>query len=1141
MSSPAHERLKRILETAFELPAAERQAFLERECAGDEGLRRDIESLLAHDVGDLSETPALDTSFDLDAIEPAEASAARPGSPLDPQAAPEPVGAAEGEFVSEVVRRLAGRSTHGRYQLKGEIAKGGMGAVLRIWDEDLRRYLAMKVLPGKAVSSPSPGAPPDPRSLARFLEEAQVTGQLDHPGIVPVHELGVDSRGRVYFTMKLVKGRTLKEVFELAERGEEGWTKTGVLSVLLKVCEAMAYAHHKGVVHRDLKPGNIMVGRFGEVYVMDWGLAKVLGRTDHKDVRIAPHQALTVELVSERQERAGAAPDSPLMTMDGHVVGTPVYMSPEQALGKVAEIGPHSDVFSLGAMLYHLLTGQAPYMKPGMRLSNYAIWYRVQEGPPEPLHECASDVPAELAAIVEKAMAREPGERYHDTLALAEDLRAYLEHRVVKAYQRGAVAELRKWIERNRGLAAAIAAAFLLLALGLTASLVFKAQSDRNAVLAKASEALADDRRTEAEARRDEVLQLSALQDLEDLLADADRLWPACPDLIGRYGEWLDRARELVSGLPVHRAKRAELRAKALPYGAEERLAQHRKHPDHPELARLEGEIASGRHALAQRRDGVPAELPEVDWSRYPQDAAGLEALAWRRVSPRRGVFGEEALGFVLARRALELARAEERASAGNTLAWACFALGRDDEALNAGSAALEAASETVREEFRARLEKLEQDVVEAGSAEGLSRVEAELDQLEARRAELEARMDEQRDWRFPDQEREARWWNNQLTKLIGELEVLEAGLLEEDAVSPEHGWSVPKRLAFAEHLQRGFAEGGEYARAWAEALPAMRAAYPMLALEPQLGLVPIGRDRDSGLWEFVHLQTGNIPARDEKGRLLLTEESGLVFVLLPGGTFVMGAQATAPSDPSYDPQAADNEKPVHEVTLSPFFLSKYEMTQGQWLRFTSSNPSFYQPPSWLARSLLHPVEQLSWNDCARVCQRLGLALPSEAQWEYGARGGTGTVWWTGNERASLVGATNLADRTAARAGFVWTDIGDWPELEDGYAVHAPVNSYRPNAVGLHNVHGNVWEWCQDGFDESFYARSPEFDPLTESPGSPLRVYRGGSYYASAALARSAERSRGTPVSADPSLGLRPARALQAAGLSTSSLAPGGR
>ena len=403
-----------------------------------------------------------------------------------------------------------------------------MGAVLRVWDEDLRRNLAMKVMLGKGTTAGTGKTPPvDPKMLARFLEEAQVTGQLDHPGIVPVHELGLDPEGRAYFTMKLVKGRTLKDVFDELSAGEGGWTQTRVLGLLLKVCEAMSYAHAKGVIHRDLKPANVMVGRFGEVYVMDWGLAKVLSRESEKDLRVGPIGDVTPDTIqTDRRDHAGETPDSPLYTMDGDVVGTPAYMSPEQAAGRVSEMGPPSDVYALGAMLYHLIAGHTPYVPPGVAANNYAVWHHVQEGPPRPLHREAPDAPAELVAICERAMARVTKDRYPDTAALADDLSAYIEGRVVSAHETGAWAEARKWVRRNKSLAASLAAA-LVLAFGGTAIVAY----------------VQNERRQSAEA----VLRLSALQELEDLNRRGRRTLASPPREHHPLGAiWIANAEELV-------------------------------------------------------------------------------------------------------------------------------------------------------------------------------------------------------------------------------------------------------------------------------------------------------------------------------------------------------------------------------------------------------------------------------------------------------------------------------------------------------------------------------------------------------------------------------------------------------------------
>jgi len=220
----------------------------------------------------------------------------------------------------------------------------------------------------------------------------------------------------------------------------------------------------------------------------------------------------------------------------------------------------------------------------------------------------------------------------------------------------------------------------------------------------------------------------------------------------------------------------------------------------------------------------------------------------------------------------------------------------------------------------------------------------------------------------------------------------------------------------------------------------------------------------------------------------------------------------------------------VHEVTLAPYFLSKYELTQGQWERFTGSNPSQYGAHNFntdwnaagRAADLLHPVEQVDWNDCTEVMSRLGVALPTEAQWERAARAGTGTPWWTGDEAESLEGAANLADSYGKQHGAsAWMAWDQW--LDDGSTVHAAVGSYRPNAFGLHEVHGNVWEWCRDGYGGyNLPVGKEDTERLVAGPRD--RVFRGGGFNVVAANARSANRSITAPGYRDLGLGLRPAR-----------------
>ncbi len=228
----------------------------------------------------------------------------------------------------------------------GEIARGGMGVVLKGHDTDLGRDVAVKVL--------DPEMAKRPEVVQRFIEEAQVGGQLQHPGIVPVYELGLMGDDRPYFTMKLVKGRTLAALF--LQRKSPSDNRGRLLAIFESVCQTMAYAHSKGVLHRDLKPANIMVGAFGEVQVVDWGLAKVLSRGGVADEKRA-NQSLHTIIATVRSGPGSSGSDS----MVGSVMGTPAYMAPEQAQGEIEQLDERADVFSLGAILCELLTGRQVY------------------------------------------------------------------------------------------------------------------------------------------------------------------------------------------------------------------------------------------------------------------------------------------------------------------------------------------------------------------------------------------------------------------------------------------------------------------------------------------------------------------------------------------------------------------------------------------------------------------------------------------------------------------------------------------------------------------------------------------------------------------------------------------------------------
>ena len=1066
----------------------------------------------------------------------------------------------EADPSSALIAQLSSQSTRfGRYCLRGEVARGGMGAILKVWDAELHRHLAMKVILGQADVRATGTTPPvESSKVARFLEEAQVTGQLDHPGIVPVHELGLDPEGRLYFTMKLVKGESLHQVFEHVREGNGEWTPTRALHVLHKVCEAMAYAHDKGVIHRDLKPANVMVGKFGAVYVMDWGLARIEGREDGKDLRIREQEPASVQLRSVRGARRGDAPDSPLYTLDGDVVGTPNYMPPEQALGQVQEIGPHSDVYALGAMLYHLLAGAPPYSEPGVRLGGHAILARVQQGPPTPLEELVPEVPAELAAICERAMSRSWTERYRDMSELAEDLSAYLQGRVVRAHETGAWAEARKWVQRNRALAASLAAAVLLLVAGLTASLVFKARASARAAellvantdlersnLLLASARIESDRHAaEAQARAQDVLKLSASRTLERLESQADELWPPAPELVGAYRAWMEEAERLIAELPALRAPLAELERRALPQTAEDRARERATHPRLRELEQMRVRSTwTSRMAGLEPWPGEPETEAEIAAEGLPEEARRLDELARASLGLDGFGNGNEMRALLLVRRALAAADPGEEPAIRRTLVHACWKLGRFDEGIEEAKHLLETGGDRDRAANEALLRSLVNVSSSWREADGRIRASriAAARKLARRVARLDALVSRRREWRFPDGGSGAEggdlWWHDHMSRLVDALELFAD---ENDGpvwgASESHGMGVAKRLAYASTIVERSVSGVRAGPAWSEALAAIArserysgAKWPAAGLRPQLGLLPIGPDPHSGLWEFAELSTGEPAVRGSDGRLAIREETGLVFVLLPGGSFLMGSQSSDPAGPNYDPLAMPKEAPVHEVVLSPFFVSKYEMTQGQWLRITSREPSQWTISSGdngiQSFDLTHPVERVSWHDSTETMRRIGLCLPTESQWEYACRGGTSTAWWTGQDVKSLDGKVNLADQTARRNQATWFQGTEWPDLTDGWSVHAPVGSFPANAFGLHEMAGNVWEHCFGELED--YTLPSQVDPSTPwRGGDKFNAGRGGGFGDAPTLLRSGHRDAGTPDRRGTNTGLRPARKL---------------
>ncbi|MDY3562527.1 protein kinase [Gemmata sp. JC673] len=410
----------------------------------------------------------------------------------------------------------------GRFALRGLHASGGLGEVFTARDTELNREVAVKRIKSRYAD--------DPGSRRRFLTEAELTARLDHPGVVPVFGLVNDARGRPVYAMRFIRGETLKDEIdryhspgaaggtagsEKTEKTDNGDVKAGeprppaapaaaekavprtvafrkLLSRFVAVCQAIAYAHEKGIIHRDIKPANVMVGKFGEVLVVDWGLAKSLA--DGPDF----------ERVMKAQAEAGfrhdpEATDLPShMTLAGTAVGTPSYMPPEQAAGEVDKVGPRADVYSLGATLFAILTGRAPFVG---RSPNETLEL-VRRGAFEPPARVRADCPKPLSAVCEKAMALRQEERYATAQELAADVERWLSDEPVTAYRDPPLARLARWARRHPS---RIAAGVSLLLAGLLA-----AGGIAWAVYLGEQRAIEEQRRTEA-ARKETAAALDAL------------------------------------------------------------------------------------------------------------------------------------------------------------------------------------------------------------------------------------------------------------------------------------------------------------------------------------------------------------------------------------------------------------------------------------------------------------------------------------------------------------------------------------------------------------------------------------------------------------------------------------------------------
>jgi WD40 repeat protein/serine/threonine protein kinase len=429
-----------------------------------------------------------------------------------------------------------------RFRILRPHARGGLGAVFVAVDGELNREVALKQILEKHAD--------DPFSRQRFIAEAEITGRLEHPGVVPVYGLGCDAVGHPFYAMRLVKGQSLKEAIDRFHEAENNdgrdprrWNLAlrQLLNRFVAVCNVMAYAHSRGVIHRDLKPANILLGPYGETLVVDWGLAKVVGRGE------AAAPAGAVEFTLQPPSGSGSSE-----TLPGTALGTPAYMSPEQAEGRLDQVGPLSDVYSLGATLYCLLTGKPPIDETDVG----EALRRVQRGEFPPPRAVRPSIPQGLEAICLKAMVANPADRFPTPRALADEIEHWLADEPVSVLREPITVRLTRWGRRHRTLATGIGVLLIATVIGLAIATALirgeqlRTQGERlraeiSLVETKRQRRIAEDhaleanRRTEDLRRRDYInrVNLAHGEVLDDNIAQAEDLLEGCPaDL--RNWEW---------------------------------------------------------------------------------------------------------------------------------------------------------------------------------------------------------------------------------------------------------------------------------------------------------------------------------------------------------------------------------------------------------------------------------------------------------------------------------------------------------------------------------------------------------------------------------------------------------------------------
>ena len=919
-----------------------------------------------------------------------------------------------------------------RFERQHFLDSGNLGEVFFAKDTELNRTVVTKYI--------RPEMSGDTFKQALFHLEGEVTGSLEHPSVVPVYGLGKDTKGRLYYAMRYIRGKKLSRVIAEYHRKEAGLKQealTGLLQNFQAVCLAIEYAHSKGVLHCDIKPDNIMIGDYGEVFVVDWGLVVVCG-----DVKSPSemHEMETLDPGVVPPYRPSELASSGLHEQQGGsrqgVGGTPAYMAPEQFTATMSEdislVTPKADIYALGSTLYHILTGKAPHLpKEGVKESPDAFYFRITTGMiPAPREKDAS-IPKLLEQIVLKAMQVEPSDRYASARELAEDIKRYVSDEPVHAYQESGLEKSRRWVRKNRSLVGAAMVMLLLVTMvSIGFSFVIAKERDRansNEKLAKEKLAEIKKSQDEAEAYKLKVIQI--VNDLEMVLIPPGKFMMGSPKSEkGRKGD--ETQHEVTLTKPFYMGKY--------------------------EVTQEQWEAIMGHNPSNNK--GAKLSVTYVSWNDCQDFIKKLN--------------GKTDGGYRLPTEA----EWEYACRAGTTTSFSYGAsLTQNDANYGYGS---EGGAKAVGSYLP--------------NAFGLYDMHGNV-------------------WEWCED-----WYGDypviSVTNPRGpstgknNCRVLRGGSFDNPAMGVRSSERVfgftPNRRSYSVGIRLAKTmniDGLSESKINEFLLKVIREQKIKTKREEEAKKEEEAKREEEAKATKVE-EEAKAKEAQKKAAMILHKEveekadlgAGikLDMVLIPIGKFMMGSQGSEVGRKSDEMQ--------YEVTLTkPYYIGKNEVTQEQWQAVMGDNPSKIKGEKF-------PVTNVSWNDCQEFIKKLNektngeYRLPTEAEWEYACRAGTSTAY----------------------------SFGDKITLKDanysGSAIDAPavIGSYKPNAFGLYDMHGNVWEWCEDWFKE--LPQGTAIDPKGPAT-SDGRVLRGGSFWWESTV-RSSSRSNFPPTSRNFDFGFRLAR-----------------